>query len=243
MENQPIEATKPSAPTPTLETPPVATSTPKNKIWLAVLAAILVSGAMFGLGGYLLGKQFTTQIDSQPIGESMPEPTDTPAATAAPETPSATLEYTLPTGWKTIKDSSAKLEVGYDPEKYEIAPGDGRIELSGIWVGTQGVDLHRLGWTRSFYISSYSGGSRHTELYNILGITSDTKDWQAQNYSEKSISYSSWSCLIINGVNISQYPVSWGYCPISDTEAIVFGLDTSDWGEIEQQLATLKLLE
>lgn len=77
-----------------------------------------------------------------------------------------------------------------------------------------------------------------------MGVTSASSDWKSPKYySEKEYSYNGWNCLVINGVDISQYPVAWGYCPVSSNEALVIAFDGYDWSEIEQQIMAMRLLK
>lgn len=153
------------------------------------------------------------------------------------------LTYSLPAGWVTVSDTTGKLEVGYDPARYDASARDQRIDLSGRWTGT-GSDVRRLGWNKHVYLKSPSGGSRHQELYKILGVDRNSASWKSPTYyAEREYSYSGWNCLVINGVDISQYPVAWGYCPISANQALVLAFDGYNWSEIEQQLAAVKVLK
>ena len=134
------------------------------------------------------------------------------------------------------------LEVGYDVNRYEAISQDKRIELLGKWA-VQGSDQKRLGGNNYFYFSSYQGGSRHNELYKILGENPTSTGSTMPGYSEREYSYNGWSCLFLNGISISQYPVTWGYCPISSTQALVVGFDTPNWSEIEKQLSTVRVIK
>lgn len=174
--------------------------------------------------------------------QSSPQPSTSPNATDKPVSNAIKITYKLPTGWQTIQDPSKRLEVGYDQSKYDAMSDGNKIWLSGKWVG-QGSDMHRLGGSQYFYITPYSGGSRHTELYKLLGIQDGDTGWKMPKYAERDYILNSWNCLIMNGISISQYPVTWGYCPVSTSEAIVLEFDNNDWSQIEQQLATVKLLK
>jgi len=225
----------------------------KTRSIFPVLATAIACAAIFGIGGYFLGTRspLPQQNPEQKLAVTSPSPV--PSATDMPskQNPSVTpkpakkITYKLPSGWQTEKDTSGRIEVGFDTSRYTAISGENRVGLSGIWVGKQGVDLHRLGWNKDFNITTYNGGSRHTELYKILGVTNpSTMDWTSpQYYSEREYSYSGWNCLVVNGVSISQYPVAWAYCPISSNEALVMAFDGYDWTEIEQQMAAVKLVK
>lgn len=256
MENQPTTnpTSAPSQHADQLAQPPISLPSKGSLVIPLVLTAV-VCATVFGIGGYYLGRQYpvapteaqqpTTQPSTQPAQATSTSPSPSITTNMAPSSspkPSEKLNYSLPPGWKTLADTSGRLEVGYDPSRYDATAKNNEVDLSGKWVGAQGTDLRRLGWNKSFYLTAYNGGSRHSELYKILGITTSTSDWKSpEYYSEKEYSYNGWNCLIINGVNISQSAVAWGYCPISGTEALVLSFDGYDWSEIEQQLTAVRL--
>lgn len=221
--------------------------------FLGIVLAIFLSALVFGPLGFFVGYQIgidseskdnnLTNISISPTVVESNETTSTPTPTIT-KIPARNLVYKLPEGWTAARDTGNRLEVGYDSKRYKTITSNGRVDLSGLWTGTQGVDLKRLGWNRYFYIISYDGSSRHSALYKILGITSSTTDWKSpEYYSEREYVYNSWNCLLINGVNISQYPVAWGYCPITSSEALVLAFDGYDWNEIEEQMAAIRILK
>jgi hypothetical protein len=237
-----------------IKQPPVHVQSKTNLI-VPILLTILVSATVFGVGGYYYGKQspVVNFEDKQPTVDVSPQPTQIEQVAPAPSIitvvdpsstpkPSKKLTYSLPANWKTLIDTNGRLDVGYDSARYEASAGANRVDLSGKSVGT-GSEFRRLGWNKNFYLTPYNGGSRHTDLYKILGVTS-TSDWKSpEYYSEREYSYNGWSCLVINGVVISQFPVAWGYCPISSNEALVLAFDGYDWSEIEQQIMAVRLLK
>ena len=210
--------------------------------------------------GFYLGTQYQTLISSTEDQSTLsflkprriPTPTPTPpppidltSQTATSSANTANIKkliYSLPTDWLTVKDTTNMLEVGYDVNRYEAISQDKRIELLGKWA-VQGSDQKRLGGNNYFYFSSYQGGSRHNELYKILGENPTSTGSTMPGYSEREYSYNGWSCLFLNGISISQYPVTWGYCPISSTQALVVGFDTPNWSEIEKQLSTVRVIK
>lgn len=218
-----------------------------NINFLLTVLSIFLSAVIFGFIGYSLGKKSININIPVPTQSEQSTLKPSPTISAVPSsTPKATrkLTYSLPANWKTITDTNGRLEVGYDTNRYEPITKANQVELLGKWVGTQGSDLHRLGWHQYFYLTSYNGGSRHSELYKILGVTANTKDWKSpKSYSEREYSYFNWNCLVINGVDISQYPSAWAYCPISNNEALVLAFDGPDWPEIEQQMAAVRILK
>lgn len=220
------------------------------QILVVVLILILVGG-----GTYYLGKSQTPKPQTQnPVVVSPTlQPTTTPSSTQNTSVlplPSATsvsksvnnIEYSLPSGWKKIIDTSGRLEVGYDASKYDAKSKEKLIELSGKWI-LEGNKSKRLGWNKFFQLAPYNGGSRHDELYKILGENPTLTGSRTKNYSEREYTYNGWKCLVLNGISISDYPVAWGYYPISSTEALVLAFDGFDWSEIEQQIAAVRLLK
>ena len=227
-------------------------------ILVGIVMAIVIAG-----GAYYFGKSVvptpqpqnrtvisqTPQPSSTPniipnvISEPTPQVTITPSSnknTSISPLPSATsvsksvknIEYSLPSGWKTIVDSTGKLEVGYDASRYNATSKEKWVELSGKWI-LEGKTSKRLGGNKIFYLSAYSGGSRHNELYKILGENPTSMGSTTKDYSEREYVYNGWKCLVLNGISISEYPVAWGYCPISSTESLVLAFDNFDWSEIE----------
>jgi hypothetical protein len=255
MENQPNTNNSENTFTPVSQSPNLSQT--KTGLLLPIWLVPMVIAIVFGYGGYYYGKQSSVVKfeDRQPTAKVSPQPTHVEQITTEPlvttivkpsstPKPSKKLTYSLPANWKTLTDTNGRLDVGYDSTKYDASAKINQVDLSGRWVGTQGPDLHRLGGNKNFYLTTYNGGSRHTELYKILGVTSVSSDWKSPKYYlEKEYSYNGWNCLVINGVDISQYPVAWGYCPISNNEALVLAFDDYDWSEIEQQIMAVRFLK
>lgn len=152
------------------------------------------------------------------------------------------ISYNLPLGWKTIVDKLGRLEAGYDPEKYSAKASGNLIDLSDKWILEDGKS-RRLGWNKYFYLTSYSGASRHSELYKVLGVSEDETNWKGKEYSEREYLYNGWNCLVLSGISISQFPAAFAYCPVSKKEAAVLAFDSTDWAKIEEQISTIKLLK
>lgn len=229
-----------------------------NVNFLILGGIILILFVVFGFGAYNLGKQASIEPTKTTPTESVTQPAQTQDAITSPtlvpvsSSPTAVakqvrkISYGLPTGWQTKTDKEGRFEVGFDADRYDAsndaANDDNRIDLSGKWVSENG-QMKRLGWNKQFYITSYVGGSRHDEVYKILGENPSSTGSTTKDYSEREYSYNGWNCLFINGVSISQYPVAWGYCPISSTEALVLAFDSYDWIEIEKQTAAIRLVK
>ncbi|MBI4100275.1 hypothetical protein HY439_00850 [Candidatus Microgenomates bacterium] len=219
-------------------------------IALGITILVLVFG-----GVYYLGTQSKSSNISNPGFKQVPQTTTTKETSSArnttvspsPSTTSTTkssknLIYRLPSDWKTVIDTTGRLEVGYDASRYDAKGEEKVIDLSGKWINRDGKSS-RLGWNKNFYLTAYAGGSRHNELYKILGENPISTGSTTKDYSEREYSYNGWKCLVINGISISDYPVAWGYCPISTTEALVLAFDNFDWSEIEQQITAVRLLK
>lgn len=155
------------------------------------------------------------------------------------------LTYSLPFGWSTIKDSSGEIEVGYDPAVTDVqsdSPNLG-VRITGKW---QYNPVKKLGGDYSAYIGSYDGGSRHTNLHKAIGLSSEmlaANQWKHPSYHEKEYSYNDWSCLVIIGVDISQYPQIWGICPTSSSKAVYITAGGLEDSVIEQFIKTIKVLK
>lgn len=147
--------------------------------------------------------------------------------------PAKKLTYALPSGWETVRDASGTFEVGYDPDIYHTAGTDSITNLS--------VSVTRNNEFGGYYtvsIQPYGGGSRHTF---ILGQY-DT-DYKSPDYHEKNYSFAGMSCLVLYGVDISQWPPIEGMCAINSARAFRFALPQMDDSKAEQILSTIKLLK
>lgn len=207
------------------------------------LLGVIILFLIVGIGSYYFGSRTSKPLLFPIVSREKSVSTQSPAVTATivPQSISK-ITYNLPTGWKLAKDTTGRFEVGYDSSRYNATSSEKEVDLSGKWVEQEGK-AHRLGWNQNFSLTGYSGGSRHAELYKILGVTAEFRDWKSPKYSEREYLYNGWNCLVINGVSISQYPVAWGYCPISSTEALVLAFDGPNWSEVEQQLSAVRLLK
>lgn len=156
------------------------------------------------------------------------------------------LSYLLPSGWKTITSPNGRLELGFDPATTQFQTTDTNpsgISLTGIWSTTPG-QTRNLGSRYSFSIKSYDGGSRHNFLYRELSFKpygTNYDDIPENNY-EREYQVSGWPCLVLFRIEISQWPQTWGICPISKTEALSFSMDGEE-ELVEKVLQTVRLLK
>lgn len=155
------------------------------------------------------------------------------------------LNYALPAGWQTATSNDGRIEAGYDPSKNQILSENNitGISLSGIWSTVSGKPSN-LGYRFSASISPYDGGSRHTFLYKKLNFKpyGTSYDDYPKNNFEREFSYNGWNCLVLFGIDVSQWTPVWGMCPISKTEALNFTMD-GDEELVKQQIQTLKILK
>lgn len=146
------------------------------------------------------------------------------------------LAYALPQDWTSFRDRTGKIEVGYDSRNntavsYTLGTG---VSISG-----------KFGVISSAGIDQYDGGSRHSNLYKRIGLTPEelrTNLWKHPEFHEEEYLYNGWSCLILIGVDISQYPQVWGICPLNSQSALYFNTWGLDNGPIERFLQTIKVL-
>ncbi|MFH0863746.1 MAG: hypothetical protein V1858_01470 [Candidatus Gottesmanbacteria bacterium] len=144
------------------------------------------------------------------------------------------LTYSLPSGWKTVQDKSNTFEIGYNPETelvYEPSSIDLNIGLTK--TGQYGGSSYYLA------IKPYDGGSRHNFILGLGGIQEQDK---MTGYHEINYTYNGWSCLVLYGVGISQWPSTEGMCVIDSKRAFAFGM-WKDEAATEQIIQTIKLLK
>lgn len=153
--------------------------------------------------------------------------------TNAPETPTTTakkLAYQLPSGWLTAQNPSKTYEVSYDPEKYVF---NDRAAGTGINI------LPKNGGAYAYFLNilPYDGGSRHQF------ILQGTTDYQSSWYHEQNYTYNGMSCLVLYGVDVSQWPPTVGMCAINGSSAFYFSLRPSDDATAEKIVSTIRLLK
>lgn len=163
--------------------------------------------------------------------------------TPEPTTAAKKLTYFLPSGWKTVQDTSGTFEVGYDPSMSQLFTGANgnsvsnlsvSVTLGGTW---QNNPVKKVGYNFSIAVKPYDGGSRHNF---ILG----TSQWdKSADYHEKDYSYNGWNCLVLYGTFISQSDTNWGMCIIDTKRAFAFSAGTWTDQMMEQLISTIRLLK
>lgn len=208
---------------------------------LLILAIVALAGAYYV--GTSAGKLPAINISLTPTSPDAslsgpPLPPEVPGTSPAPSpttqaspTPKPKqvikLKYNLPTGWKTIQDTTGTFEIGYDPQTFRASSGNLDITFAFIdYPGSLVIALRR-----------YDGGSRHQFIYS-QGISPQDK---MENYYEKEYTINDWSCLVLYGQGFSASGTTWGMCALTNTKALFFG-GTDERGT-EQMLQTIKLLK
>lgn len=148
MENQSI--TNPSETTPINSVPivqPYAPVQTKTSLVMPILLTVLVSGILFGVGGYYLGKQLSDSAQqlvanqNQPATampkisptEVLPSPIDTPTPVSLTTYTSSfeKLSFKYPSNWKIAQFQKADSSNG---DSMTIQSPNGKVEIS--WIAT-----------------------------------------------------------------------------------------------------------
>lgn len=225
----------------------LAKTTPFSKILSFVLFITLP--LVFLYYGLYLGVGLSSS--SQPITVSRPpKPTFTPTPVPLPTLqPSPTskpistkrLSYSLPANWKTVSDSTNRLQIAYNPQINQAI-----LSSPPLVVATTNLP-QQFGYDWNARIVSYSGGSRHQAIYSILGISGPKdSDCRPSDFRQMEYLYNGWNCLVLHGLCVSQSPTTHGFCPTSATQGIFFqmeaGLPASNQ-QTEQLISTIKILK
>lgn len=234
-----------ATPSPAPLTPPPTPPATREKSVIPIVLAVLfflalLATVILAYQNWLLNQRLNAII-SAPNPSPSPTTTVTPSATISPtsnptSTPTRnikTLKYSLPTGWKTIENSSGKFEVGYDPSTMKTEPLDSAVYLSKpkTTPGTWQFMMVKL--------LPYSGGSRHQFIYDGLGEKPQAQDL-GPNYREVEYLYNNRSCLFLLGISISQYPQTWGMCDAGGGEAfLIWSYSETAYEEVVQTIRQL----
>lgn len=164
--------------------------------------------------------------------------TITPSPTQQPK-PVRTLYYSVPNGWKTVQDATGSFSISYDPTKSKLDTNNS----SGIVLLRQRPDPS-LGFMscETLNLYPYDGGSRHQFIYKYLGEI-PTKTSLFANYKEIEYVYNGKSCLLLNGISISQYNTVWGMCDTGNGKAFLFTSCDRDPVNDEKILQTVQVLK
>lgn len=211
----------------------------KNQKGFAPLIIILV--ILLGIGGvYYFGK--LSPNESVDTTSPIATVSSLPVATPTPETVSASvnavvLNYLLPSGWQTTTDSTNTFKVGFDP-----ATQDAKNENGTLGITNKNLDNNQYyspyGNSMNFSIKQYNGGSRHEFIYKMIGENPHETDSLMDNYKEYNYTIDGKSCLILDGISISQYPTVWGMCAINSSQVLSFSMF-----QHFSYLSTLKTIE
>lgn len=153
-------------------------------------------------------------------------------------TPSSTnkvqqLTYYLPPGWKTVIDTSGRLEVGYNPNQFSATPGNQNIYLNNISYPVSAM---------SVTLKLYDGGSHHQFIYKQLGYTAEmAKEERMNNYYEVEYRYSGWSCLVLYGLGFSARGTTWGMCAVNSSQALF--IEGGSEEDTKQLISTTKFTQ
>lgn len=152
----------------------------------------------------------------------------------ATKVPLKTLKYNLPQGWSAVKYYDNTFEIGYDPSFYETKVSDARNDKNSLWIVKKNS---MTPYSNSFIFSllPYDGGSRHKFIYNQIGETPTGGDLY-RDYKELEYNISGKSCLILDGISISQYPVVWAMCAVGDKAILMTTFDRNNYLSILQTL-------
>jgi|GEM_PF-2730757 len=142
------------------------------------------------------------------------------------------ISYTVPSGWATATDTSNSYQLSYDAPK-----------LKTCYPDQKGISLcAQYGSYFSASILPYDGSSRHQFIYKN-GLGTPRKDELWSNYREQEYNFDGKSCLFLNGITISQYPVVWGMCAIDNTRAVLFTSYDRTESAYEAILKTFKVIK
>jgi hypothetical protein len=212
--------------------------TPKKKPWLIIGLVALVllfmgTTGFFAYQNYQLRQQ-VLQEQTVPLPEVTETPTPSPVPTINPQddltpttVPSKEINYNLPSGWETIKDTNNQFEIGFNPNEFNASPYPARI----------GLNRKQCCFNFVMRIEPYDGGSRHSYLnQHFQGYES------ISNTYEKNYQMNGKSGLVIYNVEYSSTIVI-GMINIDGNRAFVFGSTGGNEQQIEQILSTIKLLQ
>lgn len=203
-----------------------------------ILAIVLIlSSIILLLIGYVFGLK-RLDLEGSGLKENIENPilnnktTEVKEEANDPPVTVNKLSYLLPQGWKTVSDSTGTIEMGYDPNiNFPNTDPKSGSRIS-IMPKDQGSFRYYLN------LEDYDGGSRHKFI--LRGVT---YDYKSSNYREESLVYNGWSCLVLYGISVSQWPSTEGMCAVSGNKAIAFGTWLDSTKDVEQVIRTIKLLK
>ncbi|HLD91940.1 MAG TPA: hypothetical protein VI795_00940 [Patescibacteria group bacterium] len=207
----------------------------KNLVIIPIIVFILASI------GFLVNSKYRKTNFSNPslietpssLNSTLPTPVFENKKTNPPsQTPKniKKISYFVPTGW--ITDALDTFQISYDPSKlHKCYNGEHGIVLCSAYNTYFSID-----------ILPYDGGSRHLFIYNN-GLGTPKKSELFSDYYEKEYNMDGKSCLILNGISVSQFPVIWGVCAIDSSRALLFYSYDRDEDSYLSILKTFNLLK
>lgn len=153
-------------------------------------------------------------------------------STPAIKTTTKKLNYSVPTEWTTVTDSSNSFQLSYDATKLQTCHPDQK----GISLCAQ------YGSYASISLLPYDGGSKHQFIYTN-GLGTPKKDELWPDYHEQEYNLDGKTCLFLNGITISQFPAVWGMCAIDNSHALLFTSYDREASAYEAILRTLKVIK
>ena len=147
--------------------------------------------------------------------------------------PATKITYNLPSGWKSASNVNKNFEVGYDPNQYDAKASESTVEL--IRKNLSDYPRYSANYV-TFILKPYDNGSRHNFIEQQLGEKLSPVN-KAANYSESEYLIQGKSCLVLDGISISQFPTNWGMCVVSPKQALLFTASS------KETLSTLRFLQ
>lgn len=143
MENQVSPNIQNSSSVEQIPTTPQVLQTQSKVNFLPIVFAILISGILFGAGGYYLGKQTPTSSLYTNNGQTKTLPTTEPQVTTPTVTPNPIETVNIP-GWKNYSISLINLAFQYPPNLVVATDINNSTALAAdkeYWVAVDGSDV------------------------------------------------------------------------------------------------------
>ena len=146
------------------------------------------------------------------------------------------IDYSLPQGWLSVRDNSQLFEVGYNPATQDIKMD--KQSISVIYINLNNNPYYSpYASTQLFQVLPYNNGSRHAFIEKQLGESINSGN-KSPGYYESEMNIDGKSCLVLNGISISQFYTVWGMCAINTKQALLF--TSFNYADLSQHLGSLK---
>jgi hypothetical protein len=146
------------------------------------------------------------------------------------------IKYNLPPNWLSVRDNSQLFEVGYNTVTQDIKMD--KQSISVIYKNLNNNPYYSpYASTQFFQVLPYNNGSRHTFIEKQLGETINSGN-KSPGYYESEMNIDGKSCLVLNGISISQFYSVWGMCAINTKQALLF--NSFNYADLSQHLNSLK---